>query len=79
MESIFSKNNLTIQINNPDMRVIILKEFAKENFPVTPLLDYALEVEKITVSKVCIFMTREHQIDEKCPVIDHIKLMGFYF
>lgn len=45
------------------MRVVILKKFAKDNFPVTPLLDYALEVEKITVSKVCIFMTREDQID----------------
>lgn len=33
------------------MRVILLKQFAKENFPVTPLLDYALEVEKITTSK----------------------------
>ena len=69
-------------INNPDMRVIIIKvnsdsesnifdnqpllranllvqwtchlnhqEFLRENFPATPLLDYALEVEKITTSK----------------------------
>jgi ATP citrate (pro-S)-lyase len=38
-------------LNNPDMRVILLKQFAKEHFPVTPLLDYALEVEKITTSK----------------------------
>jgi len=38
-------------INNPDMRVLIIKEFVKENFPATPLLDYALEVEKITTSK----------------------------
>lgn len=38
-------------LNNPDMRVILLKQFAKENFPMTPLLDYALEVEKITTSK----------------------------
>jgi len=34
------------------MRVILLKNYAKEHFPATPLLDYALEVEKITVSKV---------------------------
>jgi len=34
------------------MRVVLLKQFAKQNFPATPLLDYALEVEKITVSKV---------------------------
>lgn len=38
-------------LNNPDMRVILLKQFAKENFPTTPLLDYALEVEQITTSK----------------------------
>lgn len=34
------------------MRVKILKDYVKENFPSTPLLDYALEVEKITTSKV---------------------------
>ncbi len=39
------------QLNNPDMRVEILKQFAKENFPNTPLLDFALEVEQITTSK----------------------------
>lgn len=38
-------------INNPDMRVKIIKEFVLENFPQTPLLRYALEVEKITTSK----------------------------
>lgn len=38
-------------INNPDMRVQILKDFVKLNFPATQLLDYALEVEKITTSK----------------------------
>lgn len=38
-------------INNPDMRVTIVKEFVLENFPQTPLLQYALEVEKITTSK----------------------------
>jgi len=38
-------------VNNPDMRVTLLKNFAKQHFPLTPLLDYALEVEKITVSK----------------------------
>ena len=41
------------------MRVVILKEYAKKNFPATPLLDYAIEVEKITTSKVspCLFNT----------------------
>lgn len=38
-------------INNPDMRVKIVKEFVLESFPQTPLLQYALEVEKITTSK----------------------------
>jgi ATP citrate (pro-S)-lyase len=34
------------------MRVVLLKKYVKEHFSATPLLDYALEVEKITVSKV---------------------------
>lgn len=38
-------------INNPDQRVQIVKEFVIQNFPATPLLLYALEVEKITTSK----------------------------
>jgi len=38
-------------INNPDKRVTLVKEFAKENFPKTPLLDYALATESITTSK----------------------------
>lgn len=38
-------------INNPDVRVKIIKEFVIENFPSKPLLEYALEVEKITTSK----------------------------
>lgn len=38
-------------INNPDMRVKILKQYAQEHFQSTPILNYALEVEKITTSK----------------------------
>ncbi|XP_047486434.1 ATP-citrate synthase-like [Penaeus chinensis] len=38
-------------LNNPDKRVEIIKNFVKQEFPCTPLLDYALEVEKITTSK----------------------------
>ncbi|KAI3380111.1 hypothetical protein SNEBB_004724 [Seison nebaliae] len=38
-------------INNPDMRVTILKKYIQENFQSTDLLDYALEVEKITTKK----------------------------
>lgn len=40
-------------INNPDMRVKILKDFVIQHFPSTPVLNFALEVEKITTSKVC--------------------------
>ncbi|XP_019765644.2 ATP-citrate synthase isoform X2 [Dendroctonus ponderosae] len=38
-------------INNPDQRVSILKDYVLANFPATPLLLYALEVEKLTTSK----------------------------
>ncbi len=38
-------------IHNPDMRVTIIKNYAKKHFKRTALLDYALEVEKITTSK----------------------------
>ncbi|KAF9186868.1 citrate synthase [Haplosporangium sp. Z 767] len=36
---------------NPDLRVEIIKEYAKTHFPSTPVLDYALQVENITTSK----------------------------
>ena len=38
-------------VENPDKRVEILKGFAKGNFRATPLLDYALSVEKVTTKK----------------------------
>ncbi len=38
-------------VRNPDLRVSGLKKYASEHFPSTPLLDYALEVEKLTTSK----------------------------
>ncbi len=38
-------------VTNPDMRVTQLKQYVKENFPSTKLLDYALEVEAITTQK----------------------------
>lgn len=39
-------------VQNPDMRVVLLKEYAKKNFPFkTKMLDYALEVETITTQK----------------------------
>ncbi len=53
------KNNIKIQgighkiksVKNPDQRVELLKDFAKKNFPATRLLDFALEVEKLTTAK----------------------------
>jgi ATP citrate (pro-S)-lyase len=50
-ENIQGIGHLIKSINNPDMRVTIMKEYAKKYFKATPLLDYALEVEKITTSK----------------------------
>ncbi len=38
-------------VQNPDMRVVLLKEFVLKNFPKHPHLEYALEVEKVTTSK----------------------------
>ncbi len=38
-------------LRNPDKRVEGLKKFAKEYFPSTSLLDYALTVEQLTTSK----------------------------
>lgn len=53
------KKNVKIQgighriksLKNPDMRVVLLKEYAEKNFPGTRLLNYALEVEKLTTAK----------------------------
>jgi len=38
-------------VHNPDMRVTIMKDYAKKHFKSTPILDYALEVEKLTTVK----------------------------
>ncbi len=38
-------------VTNPDVRVTIMVDFAKKNFPVTETLDYALEVQKLTTAK----------------------------
>lgn len=37
--------------HNPDKRVTLLKEFALNNFKETPVLNYTLEVEKLTTAK----------------------------
>lgn len=38
-------------IQNPDMRVQIVKDYAKKHFPATPVLDFALAVEQVTTKK----------------------------
>ncbi|MHA1518820.1 MAG: citrate/2-methylcitrate synthase [Promethearchaeota archaeon] len=38
-------------VQNPDVRVTLLKDFVNTQFPKHPYLDYALEVEKYTTSK----------------------------
>ena len=38
-------------VRNPDKRVELLKNYAKTHFPQTKLLDFALQVEKITTAK----------------------------
>jgi len=38
-------------LKNPDKRVELLKEYAREFFPTTPYLDYALQVEQLTTAK----------------------------
>ncbi len=38
-------------LQNPDKRVVTLKEFAIENFKCTDLIQYAIDVEKLTTSK----------------------------
>lgn len=38
-------------VQNPDMRVKLLKDYVLSNFPKHPYLDYALEVEKLTTAK----------------------------
>ena len=50
-ENIQGIGHLIKNVHNPDMRVTILKEYAKKHFKTTALLDYALEVEKVTTAK----------------------------
>jgi ATP citrate (pro-S)-lyase len=50
-ENIQGIGHLIKSVNNPDMRVTIMKDYAKKHFKATPILDYALEVEKLTTAK----------------------------
>jgi len=58
VEEMRSKGNLIMGIGhrvktlqNPDKRVVILKDFVLKNFQQTQILKYALEVEKVTTAK----------------------------
>jgi ATP citrate (pro-S)-lyase len=58
IDTMKKKNQLVMGIGhrikslaNPDQRVEIIKKFAKDNFPQTEILDYALAVEQITTKK----------------------------
>jgi len=46
------------------MRVVILKNFAKEHFPSTPLIDYAVQVEQITTSKVRLLIDIDRSVKD---------------
>lgn len=50
------------------MRVQILKDFVKQHFPSTHLLDYALDVEKITTSKVNIQSVSKTRVFKSNPL-----------
>ncbi|XP_054723158.1 ATP-citrate synthase-like [Uloborus diversus] len=64
-------------INNPDQRVQILKEYAKEHFPATPVLDYALQVEKITTSKKPNLILNVDGLIGAC-VVDLLRCSGLF-
>lgn len=38
-------------VNNPDLRVELVKDYVRKNFPSHSLLDYAIAVEKVTTAK----------------------------
>merc|ERR1712125_206930 len=35
-------------LSNPDQRVVVIRDYAKEHFKSTPVLDFALQVEQLT-------------------------------
>ena len=81
-------------VQNPDVRVTLLKKFVMENFPKHPYLDYALEVEKLTTSKrnnlilnvdgcigICFLDLLENadfSAEEKQDIIDSEALNGLF-
>jgi ATP citrate (pro-S)-lyase len=64
-------------VNNPDKRVQIVVEFAKANFPATPVLDFALEVEKLTTKKRAnLILNVDGAV--ACAFVDMMRLCGAF-
>lgn len=64
-------------LTNPDKRVTIIKEYAKANFVGTPVLDYALEVEKLTTQKKAnLILNVDGAI--ACAFVDMIRSCGVF-
>ncbi|RTG90221.1 ATP citrate (pro-S)-lyase [Schistosoma bovis] len=55
-------------ITNPDKRVQLLSNYVHEHFVATPVVDYALEVEKVTTNK---FVNQERQASRLIMGIGH--------
>jgi len=63
-------------VENPDARVQIMIEFARKHFPKTPLLDYALAVEKVTtMKKSSLILNVDGCIGVLC--VDLLKNLGY--
>lgn len=62
------------------MRVQILKDYVKQNFPSSVMLDYALDVEKITTSKVLVrFIIKSEQLwNAQCFQWDYFNFFSFF-
>lgn len=56
------------------MRVVLLKDFVKKHFPATPVMDYAIEVEKITTSKVTVTPEKGEPCSLKSPAVNTLLL-----
>ncbi|MBN2229443.1 MAG: ATP citrate synthase [Candidatus Thorarchaeota archaeon] len=81
-------------VQNPDIRVELLKEYVRNNFPNHPYLDYALEVEKLTTVKrnnlilnvdgcigICFLDLMENldlTVEEKQDILDTEMLNGLF-
>ncbi len=64
-------------VTNPDKRVVIIRDFAKANFLATPILDYALEVEKITTQKKSNLILNVDGVIA-CAFVDMVRSCGVF-